>query len=182
MKIEIVGRNLHVDGTLRAFIEQKAKKLERLLGAAAEVRVTVAHEKHLQIAELHASNRTGVFQASEETEGTLQEAVQRLIEKGAEQVRRARGRKVQKKGGRTLRTDGGWPVEVLDSASIGEGAPPRIIETTELAIKPMSVEEAVLALEDSPSGFVVFHDSGRDRVSVLYRRKDKNYGLIAPEL
>jgi hypothetical protein len=55
------------------------------------------------------------------------------------------------------------------------------IETTELAIADVG-EEAVLALEDSTSGFVVFHDSGRDRLSVLYRRKDKNYGLIAPEL
>lgn len=181
MKIEIVGRNLHVDDSLRSFIEQKAKKLERLLGAAAEIRVTVAQEKHLQVAELHAIHRTGVFQVSEETPGTLQEAVQRLIDKGAEQMRRARGRRVQKTR-RMQRSDGRWPVEVLDSASIGDGSAPRVIETSEISIKPMSVEEAVLALEDSASGFVVFHDSSRDRLSVLYRRKDKNYGLIAPEL
>jgi hypothetical protein len=30
-------------------------------------------------------------------------------------------------------------------------------------------------------GFVVFRDAGSDRVNVLYRRKDQNYGLIVPE-
>jgi ribosome-associated translation inhibitor RaiA len=30
MKIEIVGRNLHVEDSLRSLIERKAKKLERL--------------------------------------------------------------------------------------------------------------------------------------------------------
>jgi putative sigma-54 modulation protein len=181
MKIEIVGRNLPIDDALRAFIEQKAKKLERLLDAEAEVRFTLVHEKHLQLAEIHASHRSGIVQASEETEGTLREAVPRLIEKAAEQLRRARDRRV-KKGRRNGRTGGRWPVEVLDSASMADGKPPRVIETSEVAIKPMSVEEAVLALEDSAHGFVVFHDSARDRLSVLYRRKDKNYGLVAPEL
>jgi len=181
MKIEIVGRNLHVEGSLHAFIETKVRKLERLLGADAEVRVTVAHEKHSQVAELHAVNRTGTFQAREETDGTLQEAVQRLIEKGAEQVRRAHDRRA-KRTRRTVRTDGRWPLEVLDSGALGNGGQRRVIETVDLEIKPMTVEEAVLALEDSAHGFVVFHDSSRDRLSVLYRRKDEHYGLIAPEL
>jgi putative sigma-54 modulation protein len=171
MKIEIVGRNLHVESSLQAFIEQKVKKLERLLGADAEVRVTVAHEKHSQVAELHAVNRAGTFQAREETDGTLQEAIQRLVEN-----RRA------KKTRRTVRSDGRWPLEVLDSGAIGHGGQRRVIETVDLEIKPMTVEEAVLALEDSTHGFVVFHDSSRDRLSVLYRRKDEHYGLIAPEL
>lgn len=180
MKIEIVGRSLAVDSALEAFIEQKARKLERLLGSVAEVRVTVAHEKHQSVAELHASNRSGVFQASEATEGTLQEAVQGVIEKCAEQIRRARERQV-KKPRRAQRNDSRWPMEVLDSSAIVEGEQRRVIESTELLIKPMSIEEAVLALEGTADGFVVFHDSGRNRLSVLYRRKDKNYGLIAPE-
>jgi len=29
---------------------------------------------------------------------------------------------------------------------------------------------------------VVFRDSSSDRLSVLYKRKDQHYGLIAPEL
>jgi putative sigma-54 modulation protein len=51
-----------------------------------------------------------------------------------------------------------------------------------LAVKPMSIEEAALALAEAPEGVVVFRDSTSERVSVLYRRPDDNYGLISPEL
>lgn len=181
MRIEIIGRNFQVDDNLRAFIEQKAHKLERLLGPDSELRITVAHEKHSQVAELHAVNRDGTFQAREETDGNFQEAVQRLIEKGAEQARRASDRRT-KRPRRSNRSGGRWPIEVLDSSPLDSDGERRIIESTHLEIKPMTVEEAVLALEDSSHGFVVFHDSTRDRLSVLYRRKDEHFGLIAPEL
>ena len=47
--------------------------------------------------------------------------------------------------------------------------------------EPMSIDEAALALEGSRHDFVVFRDASTERVSVLYKRKDDNYGLIAPE-
>jgi putative sigma-54 modulation protein len=46
----------------------------------------------------------------------------------------------------------------------------------------MSIEEAVLQLDESSYGFLVFRNSSNDRVNVLYRRQDKNLGLITPEL
>jgi putative sigma-54 modulation protein len=45
----------------------------------------------------------------------------------------------------------------------------------------MTIEEAAIELETSEHGFVVFRDSESDRLNVLYRRKDDNYGLIAPD-
>ena len=45
----------------------------------------------------------------------------------------------------------------------------------------MSLDEAALQLEGSKNDFVVFRDANSDQVSVLYRRKDSNYGLISPE-
>ena len=46
----------------------------------------------------------------------------------------------------------------------------------------MTLDEAALRLETSRNGFVVFRDAESDRLSVLYKRRDDNYGLIAPEL
>jgi len=50
-----------------------------------------------------------------------------------------------------------------------------------LSIKPMSLDEAAIKLEESDYGFVVFRNAMNDQVNVLYRRKDHNYGLISPE-
>ena len=67
-----------------------------------------------------------------------------------------------------------------DSLTAGDG--PRIVESIQLSIKPMNLEEAAFELQSSENQFVVFRDADSDRVSVLYRRRDKNYGLITPEL
>jgi putative sigma-54 modulation protein len=45
----------------------------------------------------------------------------------------------------------------------------------------MTAEEAALRMEGSGEEFVVFRDAGSERLSVLYRRRDGDYGLIVPE-
>jgi ribosome hibernation promoting factor len=44
----------------------------------------------------------------------------------------------------------------------------------------MTVEEAVLEVTGSKSEFLVFRNAESNRVSVVYRRKDGNFGLIEP--
>jgi putative sigma-54 modulation protein len=49
------------------------------------------------------------------------------------------------------------------------------------AVKPMSVEEAALRIENSRQEFLVFRDSTNEKISILYRRRDGDFGLIVPE-
>ena len=58
---------------------------------------------------------------------------------------------------------------------------PRVIRQTQLPIRPMSVEQAAMTLDDSSNEFIVFRDVDTDKVSVIYKRKDSNLGLISPE-
>ena len=57
---------------------------------------------------------------------------------------------------------------------------PRIIRSRRYSIKPMTAEEAVLIVEESADQFLVFRDADTDRIGVIYKRKDGNYGLIEP--
>ena len=45
----------------------------------------------------------------------------------------------------------------------------------------LSVEEAVAEIDVGGAEFLVFRNASHDRVNVLYRRSDGNYGLIDPE-
>jgi putative sigma-54 modulation protein len=58
--------------------------------------------------------------------------------------------------------------------------PARIITARRYVVKPMTAEEAVLSLESRADQFVVFRDADTNRVGVLYKRKDGNFGLIEP--
>jgi ribosome hibernation promoting factor len=181
MKTEIIGRNTPIDERLRKMVEQKLKKLEKLLVEPIYARVTLTTEKHSRVADLHVTHRDGVLQGTEATDGTFQEAVRGAVAKVEEAARRTHQKRVDRRQ-RAVDHDHRWPVEVLEQDSVGEGRSPRVIETGHLAIKPMTLDEAALELDISEHGFVVFRDSTSDRLSVLYKRKDRNYGLIAPEL
>ena len=71
---------------------------------------------------------------------------------------------------------------IADAATAVAPAPngPRIIKTRRYAVKPMTAEEAAMQLDGDPLGFLVFRNADNERVSVLYSRKDGNYGLIEP--
>jgi len=45
----------------------------------------------------------------------------------------------------------------------------------------MSVDDAALRVESGPDTFVVFRNADTDAVSIVYRRKDGNFGLIEPD-
>ena len=45
----------------------------------------------------------------------------------------------------------------------------------------MSQEEAILQMELLGHNFFVYQDGKSNRVNVMYKRKDGNYGLIEPE-
>jgi len=183
MKIETIGRNVPVDDRLRATVEKKLQKLIKLVDEPIEARVTLSLEKHLHVAEFHVTHRLGILQATEESDVNLLDAINLGVDKTVGQARKAHQKLVGKRrGDKRGETDGSrWPIDVLDQGSVRGGGAPRIIESTHMPIKPMTIEEAALRLEDAEDGFVVFRDAASSRVNVLYRRKDQNYGLIVPE-
>lgn len=182
MNIDYVGRNYQLDERVRDFTEDKLKKVTKFLEEPIEARITLEVEKHRHVAELHVAHRHGVLQATEETPD-MYDAINLAIDKVEKQARRARKKfmDTRRRAQRSTVNGSQWPVDVVEAASLRGGGGPKIVKSSQLQIKPMTIEEAALQLEDSKNEFVVFRDSTSDKVAVLYRRRDSNYGLIAPE-
>ena len=58
----------------------------------------------------------------------------------------------------------------------------RVVETERVSVKPMSIAEAILQLQRAKRGFFLFRNSANELVSVIYRRKDGELGLVEPEV
>lgn len=56
-----------------------------------------------------------------------------------------------------------------------------VVKVKRFSLKPMSVEEATLQLELVGHDFFVFRNADTDDTNVVYRRRDRHYGLIMPE-
>lgn len=183
MKIDFVGRHVTLDERIRAHTERKLERVVRFLAEPVEVHVTLEAEKYRQIAEIRMSHRHGTVRAREENADVL-EAIDLAVEHLERQTRRTRKKSVDRRR-RGVRFAAGarhWPVDVVAKESLGRGVAPRVVKSSRFEIKPMTLDEAALDLEASRNEFVVFHDAESDKVSVLYRRRDQNYGLIVPEV
>ena len=181
MKIDFVGRHFQPDGQTKAYATEKLAKLDPFVEDPVEVRVLLDSEKKRQVAEVYVTHRFGSMVAREEAEIML-DAVNSAVDKIVKQARRSRKKFLDKRrrADRHLHEELRWPVDVIESQSVGSPAGPSIIRSSHISIKPMTIDEAAFSLEASKHDFVVFRDSGNEEVSVLYKRKDSNYGLIVP--
>jgi ribosome hibernation promoting factor len=183
MAVEFTGRHLPVTSTLRALAQERVKKLERHLGGPAQVRVVLSQEKHRFGAEVIATHRRRLWKAQEET-GDPRAALALAFEKiDAQAMRDVEKRRDRKHRGGSAAA----PLKREEGASArgpssGVSRDWRIVRSPQRAgVKPMSVEEAALKLDNAPFEFLVFRDAANERISILYKRRDGDFGLIVPQ-
>jgi putative sigma-54 modulation protein len=87
----------------------------------------------------------------------------------------------KRKNHQAERTLPGLRLQVLSPDRLDERGVPEIIRTQRIPAKPMSVEEAVMQMDLTNNEFFVFRNAQSESLSVIYRRKDGNYGLIESE-
>jgi putative sigma-54 modulation protein len=181
MKIEYVARKVDLTEQSRQVAEKKLAKIKKFFNDIIDVRVEISQERHLYVADLAVRGKDFAVQSTAQNK-EVTSAIQEAVDKLEIQARRAKTRLKDHKqrAGSEAKVDRGWTVDVLEHESIGAGEP-RIVERSSISIKPMSIEEAVMQLDKSGDDFLVFRNSSNDRVNVIYRRRDKNLGLITPE-
>ena len=179
MAVECTGRNVAVTPSLREFAEERTQRLERHLGGPAAVRVVLSHEKHRFGAEVIAAAGRRRWKAQEET-GDPRAALALAFEKIDAQAMKdsARLRDRKHKGAAKFPAGEGAPARAASAPRRERGT--RIVRGRP-TVKPMGVDEAALAMESSGQEVLVFRDASNERVSVLYRRRDGDLGLIVPE-
>jgi putative sigma-54 modulation protein len=186
MNIDITGRQVDVTPALREFAEDKLRKLERLLDGPLDIHVVLAIEKHRHMAEIQVKSRTAVFSGMQET-GDLYASIGEVADKLERQALKHKEKLQQHKHRRGPRDpeiaaaiEANAEEQRSDTAAPAV-AGPQIIRTEGYRLKPLSAEDAALELDGSTADVLVFRDSGSDRMCVIYRRSDGNFGLVEPE-
>lgn len=187
MATEISGRNYDIPPNIRDMVEKKLAKIEeRLFDDVIDVRVVLQVEKYRNICEVIIVGKEHDVKSVQESDDSMQDAINQAIDhlKRQAQKNRRKIRDHHRRDGNGRKAVTEWAVQVLEPGQLretGDHNRPRIVKTNNLAIRPMSIEEAALRLDDSKNEFIVFRDIDSDKVSVIYKRRDNNLGLIAPE-
>jgi putative sigma-54 modulation protein len=185
MATEISGRNYEIPPDIRALLEKKLAKIEeRLFVEVIDVRVVMQVEKYRNICEILMTGKTHDVKTVQESDESMQDAINLAIDHIKRQAQKNRKKIRDHHRGTKSKPVTEWAVQVLEPGQLRQTEQPattRVVKTNNLPIRPMSIEEAALRLDDSKNEFIVFRDIDTDRVSVIYKRRDSNLGLISPE-
>jgi putative sigma-54 modulation protein len=174
------GKNLEVPDRVRDYATRKLSRLERLLDDRSGVVLELTNEAHRSAADAHIADVTlvidGTTLKSKATGASYQAAIDQVVDKVERQARdykekpRVRSRPEEEKV--LLR-------RIADGTADGSRER-QIVKTKRFAIEPMFEEDAVTAMEELGHDFYVFVNAENERVAVLYRRRDGDYGVIEP--
>ncbi|MBP8990206.1 MAG: ribosome-associated translation inhibitor RaiA [Clostridia bacterium] len=178
MKISVYGKGMKVSDNLQRRIEEKLSKFNRFFGDEAQATVKVRPENDQKCVEVTLKINKHYYRAeclADDPYTALDEAID-VLER---QIRKHKS-KIEKRihdyayMKEYLKTESTLPEEVSDEAE------PRIIKRKSFDIIPMDAEEAVLQMEMLGHNFLLYLDAETDKVCVVYKRKDGQYGLIEP--
>jgi putative sigma-54 modulation protein len=177
MKVNVTFRHLDPDPELKSYVEEKLIRMcDKYFQRPQEAAVVFSAEKFRRIAEITIKVDNTMLVGREETEDT-RSALDLALDKLEIQARKYRGKFKDKKRS-TLESE----VAGSSGESMGEvedeDSGPRVFVDDTFVPKPLTVEDAVLALDHSRDSFIVFRNADSLEVCVLYRRPDGNYGLI----
>ena len=193
MDLQIHRKNLELNDTTREYIAKKVGRLSRHLPGITTATVEITRRNtRVQDQSVVAQvtlDINGTVLRGEEQGPNAMAAVDSVISVMDRRVERYKGRvyksKQVKKSGRTIsiRTleapaepveEGGAEEEVVEATG-------KVVRVKHFPAKPMTLEEAAFQMDLLGHDFFMFLNSETDQSSLLYRRRDGDYGLIHAE-
>ena len=173
MRVDITGRHIDITPGLRQLIDKSLAKTARLLNdraVSATAVLTKERYRHKTELVIHAKGDHILSGIGEGNTWPL--SVRKAAAKIEHQAQTLKSRWTESKRQRRNNR--------ADAVAVPAAPPParRVVRSTRYAVKPMSIDDAVLRLESVPESFVVFRNADTDAVHVLFRRKDGHLGLI----
>ena len=177
MNIIITGKDLKATEAIKDYVEKKLERIEKYFeGEEIKVQVKIKSEKGSQIAEMQVNVKTYSIRAVTETKD-LYASIDKDIDILEGQIRKIKTKKEKMNKDESIRLK---ESNLSDGTSVVEK---EVIKTLYYDIKPLSVEDAKLKLEEKSGNiFLTFINVDTGKVNVLFKLKDSdNYGVVEPE-
>ena len=175
MNISLRGDRLEITEAMQNYAKEKLEKLEKYIENSNKVdaSILVKVRKNKTKVEVTIPLKKLILRAEEEQED-FYAAVDVVIDKLERQIRKNKTRINSKKVKDTMEFNYDYFEEVEEEDT-------KIVKRKKIEVKPMDEEEAILQMELLGHEFYLFNDIETGKPTVIYKRKDGNYGIIETE-
>lgn len=180
MKLQIVTKNsVELSETMEKYAERKISKLSRYLPSVSEAKLEISQED-TKLPEQRFSvqvtlDSKGTLIRAQEKSKDIRTAIDKVVDVLSSRIERYKGKLYDKGRGVSVARQ-----EAVEET--GLEAPKKVVKSKHFLVKPMPQDEAMNQMELLGHDFFLFINADTDRINLLYRRKDGDYGLIEPEV
>lgn len=169
MKFSIYGENVTITDEMREKIEEKLSFLSKYLVVEEDTtaRVTVKIYGNSLKVEVTIPTKVALLRG-EVVHDDFSTAVDLAIDKIEDQIRRQKGR-LSRRHKESLATS------FVEEEDAGADTP---VKTKTIYADEMELDEAIMRMEMLGHSFFIYKDVDADKISVVYRRDDGQYGLL----
>lgn len=187
MEVVWQARNVALGEEVKRRVDRKLQSLGKKFHALAkaEVEVTREHTRSRlhQVVTQVTLNGEGIILRAEERAPDVLTAVDAALRSLDSRVRHLKGKLYRSEA---PRRESRVPRGVEGALALGERVEPEeelpegVVRVKRFVMKPMNIQEAIRQMELLGHDFFLFEDSETGDHSVVYRRRDGKYALIAP--
>ncbi len=178
MKLTTTARHFEADSGLMEHIEERLYRLKRYFDQILNVDVIMSVEKFRHIAEINVHVNNHDFHAKEESED-MYTSIDKSAKSLERQIKKFKAR--LKSGHQKTKTGHGGVASseiVVKADSIGTGRGIEMMEPVQHDIMELSIEEAIISMEDNERNFLLFNNVDSGTLHFVYKRSDGHYGVI----
>lgn len=174
MELNIRGDKLVVTKAIKDYITEKMGKLDKYFdnGKNLKAQIIIRVKNDEEIIEVTVPTNKFTLRA-EEKHQDLYAAIDLVIDKLERQIRKNKT-KLNNKYKNIVKLDINTDFDIKDD----EEENFEVVKRKNITTKPMDEEEAMLQMDLLNHDFFVFKNVDEECVSVMYRRKDNNFGII----
>jgi putative sigma-54 modulation protein len=176
MDINYTARKVNLRDNFKEKAEKKLSKFSKMFNDGAKVFITVTVEKNYQTVEITIKDTSMIFR-SESTCKEMNEALDKSIENLGRQIRKYKSRLDKK-----LHSEALSDFVLSETKEEELESEFELVRTKRFPIGIFGVEEAILQMNLLGHNFFMFRNAETDKISVVYVRKDKTYGLLESEV
>ncbi len=168
MKYNIRGNKIDVTEAINDYIKSKLSKVEKYFDDDVEAKAIIsARGKDQKVEVTIWSGKYNV--RAEETNEDLYAAIDLVVDKLERQLKKYKDKLTDKRSVKDT-----YVPEIEEYFEEEE----TIVRRKEVFLKPIDEEEAITQMELLGHSFFVFKNVENNKISVVYKRKDGDYGII----
>lgn len=182
LPITITGRHVSVTEAMREHAYKKVDGLHLDYPKIIEAKVLLSVEGDRHIAEIILFCANHIVIEADSTTSDMYASIDETISKIARRMRKHKTRMLKSHRPKRNKDIRHLPEAVFPDIpeEPEDEHEPVIVHQEKYKVKHLYSDEAIMDMEMNEKPFILYHDAKNDVLSIIYRRKDGEYGMVAP--